>query len=222
MRCLARRGRYFNPRHPRGWRRKYYSEVWTRRNFNPRHPRGWRQLIDQRLTLLYLFQSTPPAWVATFQSNHHIGFHFLFQSTPPAWVATKCGTQHRAINEFQSTPPAWVATECLKVIKAWGYISIHATRVGGDLWREREIWRDLLFQSTPPAWVATSKWGIMSIEMQFQSTPPAWVATAIICYCLYINTISIHATRVGGDSLCASLFTFCSNFNPRHPRGWRP
>ena len=167
----------FNPRHPRGWRLTFemFGTAW--KIFQSTPPAWVATKILFRGLDKAKFQSTPPAWVATFQSNHHIGFHFLFQSTPPAWVATKCGTQHRAINEFQSTPPAWVATECLKVIKAWGYISIHATRVGGDLWREREIWRDLLFQSTPPAWVATSKWGIMSIEMQFQSTPPAWVAT---------------------------------------------
>ena len=34
---------------------------------------------------------------------------------------------------FQSTPPGWEATESWPKIKAAGYISIHASRVGGDM-----------------------------------------------------------------------------------------
>ena len=78
-------------------------------------------------------------------------------------------------------------------------VSIHATRVGGDLLTCR----------------------IMMPCKMFLSTPPVWVATAQRKVPRHLCLVSIHATRVGGDrprrrgggpGLC---------FYPRHPCGWR-
>ena len=36
---------YFNPHHPRGWRRLRRVFLSKQTDFNPHHPRGWRQII---------------------------------------------------------------------------------------------------------------------------------------------------------------------------------
>ena len=83
---------YFNPHHPRGWRRRSpaHQDI-LRKDFNPHHPRGWRRLkrflrgglscisihttlaggdLKHRLTTYRYptFQSTPPSRVATIWS----------------------------------------------------------------------------------------------------------------------------------------------------------
>ena len=56
----------------------------------------------------------------------------------------------------------------------------------------------------------------------FQSTPPVWGATDAGQATGAGGQISIHAPRVGGDSLELSPGCTCSNFNPRPPCGGRP
>ena len=64
----------------------------------------------------------------------------------------------------------------IKELKAIA-ISIHTTRVGGDV---------LSIKHT-------------QIIKLFQSTPPVWVVTKVLHYCKFCGDISIHTTRVGGD-----------------------
>ena len=64
-------------------------------------------------------------------------------------------------------------------------ISIHTTRVGGDLLMCRLVDQLQKFQSTPPVWVVT--------DYQY-----------LYAHCYYI---SIHTTRVGGDIRCSQLVT---------------
>ena len=57
---------YFNPHHPRGWRRLRRVFLTKQTDFNPHHPRGWRPPADKIEPPGYLtFQSTPPSRVAT-------------------------------------------------------------------------------------------------------------------------------------------------------------
>ena len=78
---------------------------------------------------------------------------------------------------------------------------------------------------------------------KFQSTPPVWVVTEIIKQYYDLFRISIHTTRVGGDSARFRIKNFiyyisihttrvggdrqevahlisATNFNPHHPCGW--
>ena len=58
--------------------------------------------------------------------------------------------------EFQSTPPVWVVTFVMFDVIATGkLISIHTTRVGGDIEVSAEKESPYKFQSTPPVWVVT-------------------------------------------------------------------
>src|SRR5258706_58850 len=82
-------------------------------------------------------------------------------------------------------------------------VSIHASRVGGDLSPTTNI-RTYTFQSTPPVWEATSglhhaallvsfnprlpcgrrrwRYCVSCAIKQFQSTPPVWEATTTFSY----------------------------------------
>ena len=122
---------------------------------------------------------------------------------------------------FLSTPPVWVATNRGESRYPRQRVSIHATRVGGDI-------RARLLDDIP---------------LEFLSTPPVWVATRQIDAVLIAQPVSIHATRVGGDPavsyLGETMIEFLSTppvwvatpaprgrrghagFYPRHPCGWR-
>ena len=81
----------------------------------------------------------------------------MFQSTPPVWEATGLDVSFRLPLLFQSTPPVWEAT--LLRVQAWRYrwVSIHASRVGGDVITRLPVpvMATATFQSTPPVWEAT-------------------------------------------------------------------
>ena len=61
--------------------------------------------------------------------------------------------------------------------------------------------RDLAFQSTLPVWGATVPTLVIVPTMRFQSTLPVWGATRPARYLGAASKISIHAPRVGSDSL---------------------
>ena len=79
------------------------------------------------------------------------------------------------------------------------FISIHASRVGGDLLLDIKIISHTKFQSTPPGWEATADWAGEEMSEIFQSTPPGWEATCQFLIMYDPTNISIHASRVGGD-----------------------
>ena len=56
---------------------------------------------------------------------------------------------------FQSTPPAWGATADGQEPGHYESVSIHAPRVGGDMYAQTHPDGFKTFQSTPPAWGAT-------------------------------------------------------------------
>ena len=52
--------KYFNPRPPRGGRRKQASQGWRYLHFNPRPPRGGRQEIETLIKNYNHFNPRPP------------------------------------------------------------------------------------------------------------------------------------------------------------------
>ena len=58
------------------------------------------------------------------------------------------------------------------------------------------------FQSTQPEWAATIGYkDRQGRQLIFQSTQPEWAATEFIKNCVPTGAISIHAARVGCDSI---------------------
>ncbi len=150
----------------------------------------------------------------------------IFQSTLPVWGATPAGARGGGdMGEFQSTLPVWGAT-CVALDGGLQWeISIHAPRVGSDYkkcrlskwanfnprspcgerpWKTPRTWRQTLFQSTLPVWGATLWTYASAMEFPFQSTLPVWGATVYKGRFRLSRHISIHAPRVGSDSLSRS------------------
>ena len=100
----------FNPRAPRGARRRGEIDVISPLYFNPRAPRGARRYLAIVYLSLCKFQSTRPARGATPQNLKH----------------------SRIVYPFQSTRPARGATWSLRPDERGGSISIHAPREGRD------------------------------------------------------------------------------------------
>ena len=101
---------------------------------------------------------------------------------------------------FQSTPPAWEATASSATCCSAISVSIHASRVGGDIHIGRHDMYRKVFQSTPPAWEATRE-------------------AVTVCHGPF--HVSIHASRVGGDRNRVARIGVKQGFNPRLPRGRR-
>ena len=79
------------------------------------------------------------------------------------------------------------------------------------------------FQSTLPVWGATCFLGVLPhSQFLFQSTLPVWGATISCGFVRRTDRISIHAPRVGSDSISLTNCTARGYFNPRSPCGERP
>ena len=108
----GRGGRSFQSTHPVwGATTPYHDGSSSSRDFNPRTPCGVRHDHLMAAGLTMEFQSTHPVWGATWPVRVEIFAHWAFQSTHPVWGATG---------------PA-------QTLRVWGMISIHAPRVGCDV-----------------------------------------------------------------------------------------
>ena len=147
--------------------------------------------------------------------------------------------------KFQSTRPVWGATNYIMFFLRKQQISIHAPRVGRDPLTMAIVIVCGGFQSTRPVWGATClSQGLCLSPWRFQSTRPVWGATLyttfnfiaskyfnprapcgarlILIFCAVdIALISIHAPRVGRDSITFRENARLLHFNPRAPCGAR-
>jgi len=80
-------------------------------------------------------------------------------------------------------------------------ISIHAPRVGSDFNSARGVSFGRYFNPRSPCGERPASHGISTHEERFQSTLPVWGATKIRLNIAHRVDISIHASRVGSDSL---------------------
>ena len=103
-----------------------------------------------------------------------------------------------------------------------GYtISIHTTHVGGDTQLAAGLTARVGFQSTPPVWVVTVCFCInRSYTDNFNPHHPCGWWQKIMNAEIHYTNISIHTTRVGGDTRAIITITSRINFNPHHPCGW--
>ena len=136
------------------------------------------------------------------QRRQICGIRRLFQSTPPSRVAT---LQRQPIvppmpNFNPHHPRGWRPAAALYESDVV-HISIHTTLAGGDLYG-KWIYRSCLFISIHTTLAGGDLGFSTAIELdnQFQSTPPSRVATIRLTISM-VNSI---------------------DFNPHHPRGWRP
>ena len=178
-------------------------------------------------------QSMPPTTL-----THGISIHASRMGCDAPASPTKASRR-----TFQSTHPVWDATQSTPQANSKPKISIHASRMGCDMIACFLV-MCVIFQSTHPVWDATGIRRLNALAGGFQSTHPVWDATlhtVILCGLLHgfqsthpvwdatnvelraavSAPISIHASRMGCDSVSCSASTPPKNFNPRIPYGMR-
>ena len=145
-----------------------------------------------------------------------------FQSTRPAWGATWHSALQVSYQAFQSTRPAWGATDEMVSWEQGVFISIHAPRMG----RDHVVPIILLppFDFNPRAPHGARLGLPVNTPMtqgKFQSTRPAWGATKPPRPGRRDMSISIHAPRMGRDTNRTKKSAPRRYFNPRAPHGAR-
>ncbi len=175
-----------------------------RRKISIHAPRVGCDLKQQHPTRLRTnnFNPRTPGGVRPSTTKPRLFARSIFQSTHPGWGATSSLRPPSAVKvKFQSTHPGW-----------------GATGRAGSSGRSQ-----LSFQSTHPGWGATSSpKGKKIRSVEFQSTHPGWGATMDVTDLKAGIKISIHAPRVGCDSMRLIIHgTLGVDFNPRTPGGVR-
>ena len=169
-------------------------------DFNPRPPRGGRRRITQEAGRPKLFQSTPPARGATSSLSKGYLPATGFQSTPPARGATSVDAILPIYYQyFNPRPPRGGRHRVPAFSIADIRISIHAPREGGDC-----VYRNLApltpdFNPRPPRGGRPHPVPWMPWPADFNPRPPRGGRP---CHCPLhggVPGISIHAPREGGD-----------------------
>ena len=122
---------------------------------------------------------------------------------------------------FNPRTPGGVRPPAFFSVYPAGHISIHAPRVGCDVYLSSTKRACLLFQSTHPGWGATLSYNVIHLyTSSFQSTHPGWGATPRCLGRVRCKKISIHAPRVGCDQKLRVINTSpYLSFQSTHP-GW--
>ena len=172
----------------------------TSMNFNPRSPDGERPFAGVTDGPACIFQSTLPGWGATTAST-------------TAWTGT---------SRFQSTLPGWGATGQPHRTHRYGAISIHAPRMGSDLF--------VRFAQPPPGYFnPRSPDGERQApptrptrkHQHFNPRSPDGERQCLVYGEFANHEISIHAPRMGSDSGSSKADSGSRHFNPRSPDGER-
>ena len=96
-------------------------------------------------------------------------------------------------------------------------ISIHTTRVGGDNFFNIVCACVKYFNPHHPCGWWPNCLTFHFRQVQFQSTPPVWVVTTLKKGKTVQVIISIHTTRVGGDSIISFFYSHAFEFQSTPP-----
>ena len=133
------------------------------------------------------------------------------------WGATLVMGINYDLMQFQSTHPVWGATpqDCLTLVI--DPISIHAPGVGCDV--NTYVIRTFFqyFNPRTPCGVRPLRRYRIGSGLRFQSTHPVWGATCSRQTKININSISIHAPRVGCDDGAMIFLMEKVVFQSTHP-----
>ena len=214
----------------------------SRWDFNPRTPGGVRLQAIAEAAGLKKFQSTHPGWGATavflrLRKARGISIH-----APRVGCDTGGTVPFGYTTDFNPRTPGGVRRRFADDFRVGRFISIHAPRVGCD----RRLTRSLCctgyfnprtpggvrpfirllrlhnfnyFNPRTPGGVRLIFRNSFSLPSRFQSTHPGWGATIGLLVFGGATSISIHAPRVGCDSLNSSSFCDVFIFQSTHP-GW--
>ena len=149
-------------------------------------------------------------------------YRLYFNPRSPGGERHYAAQQTNWANEFQSTLPGWGATRADS--RAWiSRRDFNPRSPGGERRANpaHPLFGPVKFQSTLPGWGATRGSRRSRFHYPFQSTLPGWGATVVRCAASRVQSISIHAPRVGSDHRRITGTGSTGYFNPRSPGGER-
>ena len=186
-----------------------------------------------------IFQSTHPVWDATFarpsirhalQISIHAsrmgcdlgdlpdGFQILdFNPRIPYGMRPDQHCRPLRWHRFQSTHPVWDATTVEMLYCRMFVISIHASRMGCDV-KSFLVHRDLLyFNPRIPYGMRRGTDDTFAFHNDFNPRIPYGMRPAARFKIAIPHVISIHASRMGCDSLPSSTCRTACEFQSTHP-----
>ena len=169
---------YFNPRSPRGERRRLTGCIWNRWRFQPTLP-AWGATVVATLDEMGITVSTHAPRVGSDFATLQEGIIAMSVSTHAPRVGSDRSTQRYPMTTFpfQPTLPAWGATISWRKYTSAESVSTHAPRVGSDA-------RPVVVKYNVPVSTHAPRVGsdviclvLGFITQAFQPTLPAWGAT---------------------------------------------
>ena len=189
-------------------------------DFNPRSPCGERRVSKAAIFSMANFNPRSPCGERHHKDSHP-NYRPEFQSTLPVWGATSL-LSHCLMADSISIHAPRVGSDLYPVYKEVGYdISIHAPRVGSDLpvLLSVSVWCN--FNPRSPCGERRISRRIPQSSSVFQSTPPVWGAT-FDTICSIISTSYFNPRSPCGERLRQDPDgSECCYFNPRSPCGER-
>ena len=150
----------------------------TPADFNPRSPHGERPYMMVSIAVSIVFQSTLPAWGATYNYRPEVLRQRDFNPRSPHGERLLGGVLSNRQQHFNPRSPHGERQVPAGAPEGTAEISIHAPRMGSDCLFAKMRKDRPIFQSTLPAWGATVYYIVPNLSNVFQSTLPAWGATA--------------------------------------------
>ena len=187
--------------------------------FNPRSPRGERRRQSLSHSRCERFQSTLPAWGATARTMQRRTTKSKFQSTLPAWGATPSRRQRRkGVKRISIHAPRVGSDGGTGGTGGTGGISIHAPRVGSDCALLLLYTCSLDFNPRSPR--GERRQDIVYAAKRrkdFNPRSPRGERQGTFRAVLRVSSISIHAPRVGSDAMHIPSHTDTSIFQSTLP-----
>ena len=134
----------------------------------------------------------------------HIIIPLSFNSRTPCGVRLIVLVLYSMMFTFQFTHPVWGATDSVSFMPNSEVVSIHAPRVGCDREDAVDDAHDRRFNSRTPCGVRLDSRYVDQLRPEFQFTHPVWGATRRSSGRARWTSVSIHAPRVGCDTMSRS------------------
>ena len=216
-RCPQQLG--FNSRTPCGVRQRVRHRQPPRCKVSIHAPRvGCDQTQGLTTIMSAMFQFTHPVWGATSSGCKKESKLKGFNSRTPCGVRQSHWICLLNAYKFQFTHPVWGATAPTITLLAGYDVSIHAPRVGCDLWffvgekmkynvsiHAPRVGCDKIYDTD------------LTPEEMFQFTHPVWGATIVPVTRTFTISVSIHAPRVGCDGPRRTTLDLQNSFQFTHP-----
>ena len=189
--------------------------------FNPRIPYGMRHLGTWQVSFLWKFQSTHPVWDATLDTCTVVSLTII-SIHASRMGCDRCARPARTwTTYFNPRIPYGMRRKPFRRHAMAVEISIHASRMGCDGSQARHSHWPAYFNPRIPYGMRPRPPAPENSPRNFNPRIPYGMRHGLAQPRQRYALISIHASRMGCDTIGASRTTAAVHFNPRIPYGMR-